>query len=150
MSRDSIKLHYNILGNDFTCAGEASSSVKKMLNQLGINPVVIKRTAIAMYEAEINAVIHANGGAADVDIDSERIVIEIKDQGPGIPNLELAMQEGWSTAPDAVREMGFGAGMGLPNIKKHADKFEIETEVGKGTKVTIIVFFNPTDPVKIM
>ncbi len=141
MSGDSIKLHYTILGNDFSCAGEASSNVKKRLNQLGITPALIKRTAIAMYEAEINAVIHANGGVADVDINSERIVIEIKDQGPGIPNLELAMQEGWSTAPDAVREMGFGAGMGLPNIKRHADRLDIETEVGKGTKVTITVLF---------
>lgn len=142
LSKDSIKLHYIIVGNDFTCAGEASSSVKKMLNQLGINPAIIKKTAIAMYEAEINAVIHANGGVADIDIDSERIVVEIKDQGPGIPNIELAMQEGWSTAPDTVREMGFGAGMGLPNIKRHSDKFEIDTEVGKGTKLTITVLFS--------
>lgn len=114
LSDNSIKLHYNIPSNDFTHAGEASSNVKKMLTQLGISPSVIKRTAIAMYEAEINAVIHANGGIADIEIDHEKIVVKIRDDGPGIPDLELAMQEGYSTAPDIVREMGFGAGMGLP------------------------------------
>lgn len=142
MNRDSIKLHFAIAGNDFTCAGEASSSVKKMMNQLGIHPQLVKKTAIAMYEAEINAVIHANGGTADVDIDSERIVVEITDQGPGIPDLGLAMQEGWSTAPDAVREMGFGAGMGLPNIKRHSDRLDIDTQVGRGTKLTITVYLH--------
>lgn len=141
LSKESIRLHYEIRGNDFTYAGEASSNVKKMLTQLGINPVLVKRTAIAMYEAEINAVIHANGGEADVDIDSERIVIDIKDEGPGIPDINLAMQEGWSTAPDEIREMGFGAGMGLPNIKRNADKLSIDTEVGKGTTITITVYF---------
>jgi len=94
-----------------------------------------------MYEAEINAVIHGNGGFADVEIDSEKIVVCIKDYGPGIPDLELAMQEGYSTASDEVREMGFGAGMGLPNMKRYSDKLEIETEVGKGTTVRLEVYF---------
>lgn len=94
-----------------------------------------------MYEAEINAVIHADGGLAAVEIFSDHVLIRIKDNGPGIPNVELAMQAGWSTAPDIAREMGFGAGMGLPNIKKNADDMNIETEVGKGTTVTIVILF---------
>lgn len=139
MSKDSIRLHFDIPGDDFTIAGEASSGVKKMLNQLGVDPSVVKKTAVAMYEAEINAVIHAGGGVADVEIDGEKIVVTIRDEGPGIPDVELAMQEGYSTAPDNVREMGFGAGMGLPNMKRYADELKIETEVGKGTTVVIVV-----------
>jgi len=134
-----MKLHYEIPSKDLTCAGEASSNVKKLLVQLGINPTLIKKTAVSMYEAEINAVIHGNGGAADIEIDNEKIMVRISDRGPGIPDLELAMQEGYSTASDEVREMGFGAGMGLPNMKRYADKLDIDTEVGKGTTVTIIV-----------
>lgn len=137
---ESLKIHYSIPSNDFKCAGEASSNVKKILGQLGIHPSLIKKAAIAMYEAEINAVIHANGGAADIVIDDEKIEIKIIDEGPGIPDIELAMQEGFTTASDSVREMGFGAGMGLPNIKRYSDKLEINTEVGKGTTVTIIVY----------
>ena len=135
-----VKLHYDISPDDFSLAGEASSSVRKKLVQLGVDPVLVKKTAIAMYEAEINAVIHANGGVANIEIDSEKIVVKIKDTGPGIPDLELAMQEGWSTATDSIREMGFGAGMGLPNMKRYADKLEIETEVGKGTTVSIVIY----------
>lgn len=137
-----IKLHYDIPAYDLAIAGEASSNVKKMLVQLGIDPALVKKTAISMYEAEINAVIHGNGGVADIEINSERIVVQIIDQGPGIPDLELAMQAGWSTASDEVREMGFGAGMGLPNMKRYADRLDIETEVGRGTKVTITVHFS--------
>lgn len=140
MSGGVIKLHYEIPADDFTCAGEASSGVKKKLSQLGISPAFAKKTAVAMYEAEINAVIHANGGTADIEIDSEKIVIRISDRGPGIPDLGLAMQEGWSTATDNIRELGFGAGMGLPNMKRYSDKLDIETEVGHGTTVTITVF----------
>ena len=140
MSGSKLKLHYDISPDDFSLAGEASSSVRKKLVQLGVDPVLVKKTAIAMYEAEINAVIHANGGVSDVEIDSEKIVVKIKDTGPGIPDLELAMQEGWSTATDSIREMGFGAGMGLPNMKRYADKLEIETEVGKGTTIIIVVY----------
>jgi len=132
---------YTIPANDFVVAGEASSSVRKLLNQMGVAPAVVKRTSIAMYEAEINAVIHGHGGRAHVEIDSEKIVIRISDDGPGIPNVELAMHEGWSTAPDCVRELGIGAGMGLPNIKRHADAFHLDTEQGRGTTVNIIVHF---------
>lgn len=136
-----IKLHYDIPSYDLTYAGEASSNVKKRLVQLGIDPVRVKKAAIAMYEAEINAVIHGNGGTADIEISSGRITVRISDRGPGIPDLQLAMQEGWSTATDEVREMGFGAGMGLPNMKRYADKLDIDTEVGRGTRVTITVDF---------
>ncbi len=115
-------------------------ALKKMLIQLGVDPQKVKKTAISMYEAEINAVIHANGGIAEVEIDRNKILIRIKDDGPGIPDLELAMQEGYTTAPDSIREMGFGAGMGLPNMRRYADKLEIRTEVGKGTIVEITVF----------
>ncbi len=136
-----MKLHYEIPANDMTYAGEASSNVKKVLVQLGIDPVQVKKTAVSMYEAEINAVIHANGGAADIEIDNDKIEVRISDNGPGIPDIDLAMQEGYSTASDEVREMGFGAGMGLPNIKRYADLLNIETEVGKGTTLTITVYF---------
>lgn len=140
MEKGLLKLHYIIPANDLTCAGEASSNVKKKLIQLGIDPALIKKTSISMYEAEINAVIHANGGEANVEIDNEKIKIRISDHGPGIPDVELAMQEGYSTASDEVREMGFGAGMGLPNIKRYADDLKIETEVGRGTALTITVY----------
>lgn len=140
MSSGLIILHYEIPADDFTCAGEASSGVKRKLSQLGVNPVLVKKAAIAMYEAEMNAVIHAGGGVADVEVDSEKILIRIGDKGPGIQDVELAMQEGWSTATDNIRELGFGAGMGLPNMKRYSDRLDIETEVGKGTTVTITVY----------
>lgn len=140
LSNSIIRQNYIIPADDFSLAGEASSSVKKMLNQLGVPPQTVKKVSIAMYEAEINAVIHAGGGTADVEIDKEKVLVIIGDEGPGIPDLELAMKEGYSTAPDSVREMGFGAGMGLPNIKRYADKLDIKTEVGKGTIVEITVF----------
>lgn len=140
-----MKLHYDIPAKDMTYAGEASSNVKKLLVQLGIDPMLIKKTAISMYEAEINAVIHANGGSADIEIDNEKVVVRISDNGPGIPDIDLAMQEGYSTATDEIREMGFGAGMGLPNIKRYADNLEVETEVGKGTTLTITVYFKNTN-----
>ena len=135
-----MKLEYKIDGNNFDMAGEASSSVKKTLTKLCVSPLVVKRVAISMYEAEINAFIHGGGGEARVDINSERIEIVIEDHGQGIADLELAMQEGWSTASEKVRRMGFGAGMGLPNIKRNSDELEIKTEQGKGTRVTIIVY----------
>lgn len=135
-----MKLDFMIDGTNFDMAGEASSSVKKTLAQLGVSPPVIKRVAIAMYEAEINAFIHGGGGSAQVDIDSQRIEILVKDSGVGIPDLDLAMQEGWSTANEQVRSMGFGAGMGLPNIKKNTDVLEIKTAPGQGTEVKMIVY----------
>ena len=140
LSENMIRQNYVIPADDFSLAGEASSSVKKMLNQLGVNPQTVKKVSIAMYEAEINAVIHAGGGTADVEIGRGKVLVRISDEGPGIPDVELAMKEGYSTAPDSVREMGFGAGMGLPNIKRYADKLDIKTEVGKGTSVEITVF----------
>lgn len=140
MNTGIIRRNFVIPADDFTVAGEASSSVKKMLIQLGVDPQKVKKTAISMYEAEINAVIHANGGIASVEIDKNRVFIRIQDKGPGIPDLELAMKEGYTTAPDVIREMGFGAGMGLPNMKRYADLLEIKTEVGKGTTVEITVY----------
>ncbi len=137
-----IRKQYDIPGEDLAAAGEASSDAKKMLVQLGVNPFDIKRAAVSMYEAEINAVIHANGGKADVVISTESIKIIIKDEGPGIADLDLALQEGYSTATDKIREMGFGAGMGLPNIKRYADELDIQTEPGKGTVVMIKVYFS--------
>ncbi|MCX7842606.1 MAG: anti-sigma regulatory factor [Clostridia bacterium] len=139
MSDGIIRLKFDILPNDMSAAGEASSGVKKVLNQLGVEPQKIKKAAIAMYEAEINAVIHGGGGIAEVVIDKEYIEVKIRDEGPGIADIELAMQEGYSTASDEIREMGFGAGMGLPNMKRYSDKLVIESEVGKGTTVTIVV-----------
>jgi serine/threonine-protein kinase RsbT len=141
MDKGLIVREYRIPANDFIVAGEASSDVRKLLNQMGVSPAVVKRTSIAMYEAEINAVIHGHGGHAHVEIDRDKVSISISDDGPGIPDVGLAMQEGWSTAPDSVREMGFGAGMGLPNIKKHADRLRIETVPGHGTTIHIIVNF---------
>ena len=132
---NAIHLHYEVSGEDFTRAGEASGSVKKRLKSLGFNPDAIRRVAIAMYEAEINMVIHANGGYCDVDIYPDRIEILMSDTGPGIPDVDKAMQEGFSTAPDNVRSLGFGAGMGLPNIKKYSDEMRIETTIGVGTNL---------------
>ena len=134
-----MNLHYEVNGDDFSVAGENSSKVKKTLKQPGFNPEVIRRVAIAMYEAEINMVIHANGGYIDAEITPERIKINLCDNGPGIPDMEKAMQEGFSTATNTVRELGFGAGMGLPNIKKYSDELNITTEIGKGTNVEIII-----------
>lgn len=125
---------------DFVRAGKASSDVKKILKQLDINPNIIKRIVVALFEAEINVVAHAEKGTVYANIDKEKIRITIKDEGPGIPNVDLAMQEGFSTASQKVREMGFGAGMGLPNIKKNIDEFHIETKIGEGTTLELLVF----------
>ena len=136
---EPIHLHYDVDGSDFTLAGETSSKVKKMLNQLGFSPEVVRKVAIAMYEGEINMVIHADGGCIDVDIWPEKIVAVLKDTGPGITDVERAMQEGFSTAGDRVRELGFGAGMGLPNMKKYSDEMNIDTKIGQGTTVTLTI-----------
>ena len=130
---DTIKLEYTVSGEDFTRAGEASSDLKNMLKQLGVSPDVVRKVSIAMYEGEINMVIHAHGGEARVEVDPQEIRITLSDRGPGIPDVEKAMQEGWSTAPDTIRNLGFGAGMGLPNIKKYTDELRIDTKVGEGT-----------------
>lgn len=134
-----IKMNYEVPGDDFTRAGEASSMVKRKLKQLGYNSDAIRRVAIAMYEGEINMVIHAGGGVAEVEVYPDRVEIALIDQGPGIADVEMAMQEGYSTAPDNVRSLGFGAGMGLPNIKKYTDAMRIDTEVGKGTSMYLTV-----------
>lgn len=136
---DILEFTYEISDEDFTRAGEASSDVKKKLKKLGVSPDVIRRVSIALYEGEINMVIHANGGSADVIISEDCITIILADQGPGIKNIEQAMQEGFSTATDNVRSLGFGAGMGLPNMKNYTDEMKIDTEVGVGTTVTMKV-----------
>lgn len=134
-----ITLHYNVPGDDFTRAGEASGNVKTHLKKLGFDPAVVRNVVIALYEAEINMVIHAGGGEIDVEIDPDQIRMVLSDHGPGIPDISLAMQEGYSTAPDNVRALGFGAGMGLPNIKKYTDDMQIETEIGVGTTMRLRV-----------
>lgn len=131
---------YKIEGGDFTRAGNASSEVKRVLKQLNVDPMLIKRIVVALYEAEVNIVAHAFKGTIDVEIDTQKIFIRLNDEGPGIPDINMAMQEGFSTASSKVREMGFGAGMGLPNIKRNADKLDITSEVGKGTCVEITTF----------
>ena len=136
---EPIRFHYDVDGENFTSAGEASVAVKKKLRQLGYPPDVIRKVSIAMYEGEINMVIHASGGAADVEVHDDKIVIILADHGPGIPDVELAMQEGYSTARDNIRALGFGAGMGLPNMKKYTDDMKIDTEVGVGTTITMTV-----------
>lgn len=136
---NAIHLHYEVSGEDFTRAGEASGAVKKRLKSLGFNSDAIRRVAIAMYEAEINMVIHADGGYCDVDIYPDRIEILLADHGPGIADVDKAMQEGFSTAPDNVRNLGFGAGMALPNIKKYTDEMRIETTIGVGTNLYLTV-----------
>lgn len=134
-----MKLRYDVIANQFVLAGEASSNLKKVLKQLGLPSDIIRKIAIAMYEAEINMVIHANGGIIDVDISPEKVYLALKDTGPGIPDIDRAMQEGYSTATAEVRDLGFGAGMGLPNIKKNSDFLKISSEVGVGTTVEIEV-----------
>ena len=134
-----MKLHYEVSGDDFTRAGEASGAVKATLKRLGFPADVIRRVAIAMYEGEINMVIHADGGVADVEIEPDQITVTLADRGPGIPDIEKAMQEGFSTAPETVRNLGFGAGMGLPNIKRYTDTLKIDTEIGKGTTIYMTI-----------
>jgi len=128
-----MQFKYDLEGGNFSRAGHASSEVKKILKQLNVDAKIIKRIVVALYEGEVNVVAHAHKGVVMVDIDEKRIYIRIEDEGPGIPDINLAMQEGFSTASASVREMGFGAGMGLPNIKKNTDQLNIESEVGKGT-----------------
>ena len=136
---DLLTFHFDVDGDDFTSAGQASVQIKKSLRQLGIAPETIRRVSIAMYEGEINMVIHAGGGEADVSVSENEVIITLTDHGPGIPNIEQAMQEGFSTAPDAIRSLGFGAGMGLPNMKRYTDYMDIQSEVGRGTTITMKV-----------
>ncbi|MDL2254637.1 anti-sigma regulatory factor [Ruminococcaceae bacterium OttesenSCG-928-I18] len=131
----SIALHYEVPGDDFTRAGEASADLKSRLKKLGLPSDAVRRAAIALYEGEINMVIHAGGGQIDVEIYPDCVEMTLTDEGPGIENIELAMREGYSTAPEEVRNLGFGAGMGLPNMKSYTDEFKIKSTVGKGTEL---------------
>ena len=136
---EAVRFHFVVDGEDFTSAGQASVQVKKNLRRLGISPEIIRKISIAMYEGEINMVIHADGGEAEVLVYEDRIVMILTDRGPGIADVEKAMQEGYSTAPDNVRSLGFGAGMGLPNMKRYTDDMKIESVVGEGTTITMTV-----------
>jgi len=132
-----MKFEYHVEGGDFLNAGNASGNIKKVLKKLNVNPGVLKRVVVALYEAEVNIVAHAYRGNITADISPQKIEIVLDDEGPGIPDIGLAMQQGYSTASTKVREMGFGAGMGLPNIKANTDDLKIESVVGKGTKITL-------------
>lgn len=134
-----LTFHYDVDGEDFTSAGQASVQVKKNLRQLGVSPEIIRRVSIAMYEGEINMVIHAGGGRATVSVYPDKIVMVLEDKGPGIADIDLAMSEGFSTAPENIRNLGFGAGMGLPNMKKNTDDMVIESTLGVGTTITMTV-----------
>ena len=138
---NSIHYQYEVDGNDFSRAGDASSKLKQKLKEMNLPPDIIRRCSIAIYEGEINMVIHANGGVIDVDISPERILMVLKDVGPGIPDIEQAMQEGFSTANEEVNMLGFGAGMGLPNMKRSSDEIHIDTELNVGTTVTMVIRF---------
>ncbi len=136
---EAVRFHFAVDGEDFTSAGQASVQVKKHLRRLGIDPELIRKVSIAMYEGEINMVIHADGGDADVLVYEDRIEVILSDRGPGIADIDKAMQEGYSTAPDHVRSLGFGAGMGLPNMKRYTDDMKIESILGEGTTITMTV-----------
>ena len=136
----SVKLNYHCPGGDFDVAGEASAKIKKTLQRIGIPADVVRRIAIGTYEAEMNVIIHAGGGDVAAEVFPEKTVITVTDEGPGIPDIKQALQEGWSTAPEHVRQMGFGAGMGLPNMVKCSDDIDIQSTVGKGT--SIVMTFN--------
>ena len=136
---DKLIFRFDVEGNDFTSAGQASVQVKKNLRQLGLDSEIIRRVSIAMYEGEINMVIHAGGGVAEVSVCEEFVEIILEDHGPGIKNIDQAMQAGYSTAPDTIRSLGFGAGMGLPNMKKNSDSMTIESTVGVGTRIVMRV-----------
>ena len=136
---EPLVFRFDVDGENFTSAGQASAQVKKNLRELGFDPETIRRVAIAMYEGEINMVIHAGGGEAVVSVSDECVEIRLIDHGPGIANIEQAMQEGFSTAPDNIRSLGFGAGMGLPNMKRYTDYMHIDSTVGKGTTITMKV-----------
>lgn len=128
---------FQVEKGDFVTAGEASAKIKRTLKKLGVNSSVIRRVAVSSYEVELNLIIHSLGGQIDFTVTQDDVMLRVTDRGPGIPDIELAMREGWSTAPEEVRVMGFGAGMGLPNMKRNADDFSIQSEVGKGTEIVM-------------
>ena len=138
---EGLSFHFDVDGDNFTSAGQASVQVKKDLRRLGVDPEIIRRVSIAMYEGEINMVIHAGGGHAEVRVTETGIEIILEDKGPGITDIEQAMQAGFSTAPDTIRSLGFGAGMGLPNMKRYTDYMDIQSTVGVGTCITMRVDF---------
>lgn len=145
MKEEMIRLHYDILSGDYVKGGEASSNIKKALMQLGIQNKVIKKVCVSCYETEMNIVIHSFGGSIDLCISKDKIEIKAEDLGPGIDNIDLAMREGYSTAPNYAREMGFGAGMGLPNMKKNCDEFYITSKHGSGTIISMILYLRQGD-----
>lgn len=140
-----MQFRFELEGGNFSKAGYASSQIKKVLKQLSVDPRIIKRVVVALYEAEVNVVAHARRGTVLADIEADRISLLLQDEGPGIPDIGQAMQEGFSTASAAVREMGFGAGMGLPNMKKNVDELTIESKVGEGTVVRMLTYFSAND-----
>ena len=140
MPEQGIELEFLLESADFNAAGEASSKIKRTLQQLGVRPDIIRRIAISAYEAEMNVIIHAYRGVIKAGVYSDRTELLVEDEGPGIENVSLAMQEGYSTAPDHIREMGFGAGMGLPNMVRCTDKFDIKSEKNVGTKLKMIIY----------
>lgn len=137
-----MEFEFSVEGGNFIKAGAASSQLKKILKQLNVDSKIVKRVVVALYEAEVNIVAHAYSGKVFINISTDRISMKLLDKGPGIPDIELAMQQGYSTASTAVREMGFGAGMGLPNMKNNCDELKISSEVGKGTLVEMVVYLN--------
>jgi serine/threonine-protein kinase RsbT len=139
MDAEVFEQKYEVSGRDFTNAGRVSTAIKDTLKRLGIQPAIVRRVAIASYEAEMNVVMHAAHAQFRLQVSPDAVEIEVEDSGPGIEDITLAMQEGYSTATPEMREMGFGAGLGLPNIKKNADDFVIASEVGRGTRLTIRV-----------
>ena len=136
---EKLVFRFDVEGDDFTSAGQASVQVKKNLRQLGFDAEIIRRASIAMYEGEINMVIHAGGGTAEVSVCEDFIEIVLDDHGPGIKDIDQAMQAGYSTASDTIRSLGFGAGMGLPNMKRYTDEMRIESEIGRGTTIYMSV-----------
>ncbi len=139
MMAEAFESVYHVLGKDFSNAGKVSTSIKDTLKRMGISPAVVRRVAIVSYEAEMNLVMYATRGRVSLSVSRDAVTLNVDDEGPGIPDISLAMQEGYSTATAEMREMGFGAGMGLPNIRKNADEFEISSEVGRGTRLVIQV-----------
>ncbi len=145
VSRYDLSHAFGIKGGNFAKAGSVSIDIKEILRELGIDPAIVRRAAIAAYEAEMNVVMYADKGEMVLRLNPKAIRITLEDEGPGIKDIEMAMQEGYSTATEEIREMGFGAGMGLPNIKKNADVFELKSTVGKGTSYNIIIYLNSTE-----
>jgi serine/threonine-protein kinase RsbT len=142
VANNDLSHAFEIKGRDFAKAGSVSIDIKEILRELGIDPAIVRRAVIAAYEAEMNVVMYADEGEMVLRLNPQAIRIRLEDKGPGIEDIGMAMQEGYSTATDEIREMGFGAGMGLPNIKKNADVFELKSTIGKGTSYNIIIYLN--------